>query len=106
MKCDWLLNGLVLPPFRQLNAPAWQQQWYQEPKRLEAHTARRSALTDSNGSISHRSCLGLTCLEWKANGELSALDLRLVMDRLARVDRHVAALCQSNGGYEPLPMRS
>ena len=101
-----LLSGLVLPPFRRLNTSLLQQPWCPEPRRLEAHAVRRSALTDSNGSISNRCCLGLTCLKWRGNGELSALDLRLVMDRLARVDRHVAALCQNNGDREPCPMIS
>jgi len=30
-----------------------------------------------------RSCLGRTCLKWSADGELSALDLGLVLERLA-----------------------
>jgi hypothetical protein len=34
-------------------------------------------LADSNGSISNRICLGLTCLKWRADGELSAFDFRL-----------------------------
>jgi hypothetical protein len=37
-------------------------------------------------------CLGRTCLKWGADGELTDLDLRLVMQRLARVDPEVSAL--------------
>jgi hypothetical protein len=37
-------------------------------------------------------CLGRTCLKWGADGELTALDLSLVMERLAQVDREVSAL--------------
>lgn len=37
-------------------------------------------------------CLGRTCLKWRADGELTALDLSLVMKRLALVDPEVMAL--------------
>jgi hypothetical protein len=60
-------------------------------------------LTDSNGSISNRSCLGLTCLKWRADGELSAFDFRLVIERLARVDRHVAAIWGTTLDLDPCP---
>ena len=50
----------------------------------------------TNGSISTSCCLGLTCLKWRTDGELSALDLRRVIERLARVDRHVAAIWGNN----------
>jgi hypothetical protein len=49
-------------------------------------------MTLTNKSISTGFCIGLTCLKWSADGELSAFDLRLVLGRLARVDRHVAAI--------------
>jgi hypothetical protein len=48
------------------------------------------------GSITTSCCLGITCLKWRTDGELSALDLRLVIERLARVDRHVAAIWGNN----------
>jgi hypothetical protein len=57
----------------------------------------------TNGSISTSCCLGLTCLKWRANGELSALDLRRVIERLARVDRHVAAIWGNNQDLAPFP---
>jgi len=47
----------------------------------------------TNGSISTACYLGLTSLKWRVDGELSAFDLRQVIERLARVDRHVVALC-------------
>jgi hypothetical protein len=36
-------------------------------------------------------CLGSTCLKWAADGELSELDVQLVLERLRRAD---AELCQ------------
>lgn len=33
-----------------------------------------------------RNCLGLTCLKWSASGELEAIDLQLVLERLAAAD--------------------
>lgn len=47
------------------------------------------------------SCLGRTCLKWGSDGELTALDLELVMERLARVDRDVAALRQRTSDRQP-----
>lgn len=40
------------------------------------------------------SCLGLTCLKWAANGELSPVDQRLILARLSHGDA-VAAACPS-----------
>lgn len=39
-------------------------------------------------------CLGRTCLKWGPDGELTALDLSLVMERLAQVDQEVVTLKQ------------
>ena len=36
-------------------------------------------------TINSSSCLGRTCMKWGIDGELSALDLDLVMERLAQV---------------------
>jgi len=44
-----------------------------------------------------------TCLKWSADGELSAFDLRFVLSRLARVDRHVAAIWGNILDLEPCP---
>jgi hypothetical protein len=49
------------------------------------------------------SCLGRTCRKWGVDGELTALDLDLVMDRLAQVDQDVAALRQGSLNREPCP---
>lgn len=43
-------------------------------------------MTDSATTISISDCLGRTCLKWGADGELTANDLALVLERLAQVD--------------------
>jgi hypothetical protein len=57
-------------------------------------------------SISSGCCISLTCLKWSPDGELSAFDLRQVIERLARVDQHVVALCWKNPDLEPCPLIS
>ena len=49
-------------------------------------------MTDSSHVSGVCNCLGRTCLKWRADGELSALDFSLVMQRLALVDPEVSAL--------------
>ncbi|QPN68034.1 hypothetical protein [Synechococcus sp. CBW1006] len=49
------------------------------------------------------SCLGRTCLKWEADGDLTALDLKLVLERLAQVDADVAALLQGSLDREAWP---
>jgi hypothetical protein len=49
-------------------------------------------MTDSIHASGVYDCLGRTCLKWSADGELTALDLSLVMKRLALVDPEVSAL--------------
>ena len=49
------------------------------------------------------SCLGRTCMKWGVDGDLTALDLELVMERLARVDQSVAALRQGTLESDPCP---
>lgn len=44
---------------------------------------RRHAPTSGDRSDT---CLGRTCMKWGADGELSALDLELVLERLSRAD--------------------
>jgi len=46
-------------------------------------------------------CLGRTCLKWGADGELSALDLGLVLERLAQVDSELTGLPQDS--VQPCP---
>jgi hypothetical protein len=43
-------------------------------------------------------CLGRTCLKWSADGELTALDLSLVLQRLAQVDQQMNCLHQAAAG--------
>ena len=38
------------------------------------------------------SCLGRTCLQWREDGELTSLDLSLVLERLARVDGQLSMI--------------
>lgn len=49
-------------------------------------------MTDSIHVAGVCDCLGRTCLKWGADGELTALDFNLVMQRLALVDPEVSAL--------------
>lgn len=51
-------------------------------------------MTDSNLLNAPGSCLGRTCLKWGADGELTALDLSLVLERLSQVDGELTALYQ------------
>ena len=50
-------------------------------------------------------CLANTCLKWGANGDLTALDLDLVLERLAQVDQDLADQRQSLGHAAPWPPR-
>lgn len=49
------------------------------------------------------SCLGRTCLKWQANGELTPLDLQLVLERLAQVDQDATALLDRSPSHLPCP---
>jgi hypothetical protein len=49
-------------------------------------------------------CLGRTCLKWSADGELTALDLSLVLSRLAEVDGELTGTEQQT--QQPLPCLS
>ena len=57
-------------------------------------------------TINVGSCLGRTCLKWSADGDLTPLDLELVLERLAQVDQDVAALRQGTLDREPCPLTS
>jgi len=37
-------------------------------------------------------CLGRTCMQWSADGELADLDIQLVLERLGAVDAELAHL--------------
>jgi hypothetical protein len=60
-------------------------------------------MTDSTRQNALSNCLGRTCLKWGEDGELTALDLNLVMERLAQVDQEVAALNQVSPALQPSP---
>ena len=49
-------------------------------------------MTDSIHRLNVGDCLGRTCLKWSADGELTALDRSLVLQRLAQVDQEVMGL--------------
>jgi hypothetical protein len=49
-------------------------------------------------------CLGRTCLKWGEDGELTALDLSLVLERLAQVDQEMSSTAQMT--QQPLPCAS
>jgi len=73
------------------------------PNREDWEQMQSERMPMTNKSISTGCCIGLTCLKWSADGELSAFDLRLVLGRLARVDRHVAAIWGNNLDLDPCP---
>jgi hypothetical protein len=51
-----------------------------------AHHRPSTAGTSGSFAARHDTCLGRTCLQWGADGELCAPDLQLVLERLSRVD--------------------
>ncbi|MFN9619771.1 MAG: hypothetical protein ACK55X_08690 [Synechococcaceae cyanobacterium] len=60
-------------------------------------------MTDSHSTTRPGSCLGRTCLKWGSDGERSALDLSLVLERLAQVDQQLTALPQHTENTQPSP---
>ncbi|MCP9777459.1 hypothetical protein KBY75_09265 [Cyanobium sp. T1G-Tous] len=48
-------------------------------------------------------CLGRTCLKWQPDGELTALDLQLVLERLAQVDEDVVSILDRTVDEIPCP---
>ncbi|MCP9824837.1 MULTISPECIES: hypothetical protein [Synechococcales] len=48
-------------------------------------------------------CLGRTCLKWSSDGELTSVDLLLVMERLAQVDQELSVLRTDSHDYQPCP---
>ena len=60
-------------------------------------------MTDSHPRSGSSSCLGRTCLKWGADGELTALDLSLVLERLAQVDQEVTVLHHHTAQPQPCP---
>ena len=60
-------------------------------------------MTDSHPFSSSSSCLGSTCLKWGSDGALTALDLSLVLERLAQVDQEMTSLRQGSFDSGPSP---
>jgi hypothetical protein len=60
-------------------------------------------MTDSIQTPIANDCLGRTCLKWGSDGELTALDLCLVLERLAQVDQEMTALQQGTLAVRPCP---
>ena len=48
-------------------------------------------------------CLGRTCLKWNADGELTSVDLLLVLERLAQVDQEMTGLRSGSLDCQPCP---
>ena len=57
----------------------------------ELNTEPRWAMVHTTQGLT-TSCLGRTCLKWQPDGELTALDLQLVLERLAQVDQDVVVI--------------
>ena len=60
-------------------------------------------MADPTITINASSCLVRTCLKWGVDGELTALYLALVMERLAQDDQDVAVLRQDTLNRELCP---
>ncbi|WP_216900297.1 hypothetical protein [Synechococcus sp. CCY 9618] len=52
---------------------------------VEAHD------TNAVEPLRHQSCLGRTCMKWRDDGELSELDVELILQRLIAVDEQAGA---------------
>jgi hypothetical protein len=50
-----------------------------------------------------KTCLGRTCLKWSPDGELTSVDLLLVLERLAQVDQQVTLLRNDSLDRQPCP---
>ncbi|MFZ9951286.1 MAG: hypothetical protein ACO3FA_03255 [Vulcanococcus sp.] len=60
-------------------------------------------MADSTRPNHPSSCLGRTCLKWGADGELTALDLNLVLERLAQVDQQLSVNQQTSHQPQSCP---
>ena len=67
----------------------------------------RGTMTSANRTSANTrmaaSCLGRTCLKWQADGELTPLDLRVVLERLAQVDQDATVLLDRTVDDLPCP---
>ena len=62
--------------------------------------------TDTPSEGAAMTCLGRTCLKWQADGELTALDWQLVLQRLALVDQDATDLLDRLSDDVPCPSLS
>jgi hypothetical protein len=62
-----------------------------------AHSPLRDRPFPSRLSADAGHCLGRTCMKWRADGELTALDLRLIRERLGAVDAAFGAALAREG---------
>ncbi|MFO7627912.1 MAG: hypothetical protein R6W06_00040 [Prochlorococcaceae cyanobacterium] len=60
-------------------------------------------MTDSIQTPVAMDCLGRTCLKWGSDGELTSVDLLLVLERLAQVDQEVTGLRNESLDCQPCP---
>jgi hypothetical protein len=72
------------------------------PEDDELNTEPRWAMVHTTQVLT-TSCLGRTCLKWQPDGELTALDLQLVLERLAQVDQDVVAILDRTVDEIPCP---
>jgi hypothetical protein len=60
-------------------------------------------MADTTMAMDASSCLGRPCMTWSDDGEWEAMDLDMVLKRLAKVDLDVAALRQHTVSREACP---
>lgn len=48
--------------------------------------------TQAVDALRQSSCLGRTCMKWREDGELTELDVRLILQRLIAVDEQAVGL--------------
>lgn len=61
-------------------------------KTLDTHSvagAQSCAQPEVAGGLQPTTCLGRTCLKWTPDGELSAQDVQLILQRLGQVDAQI-----------------
>jgi len=62
-----------------------------------------AVMDQANSASDTGSCLGRTCLKWASDGELTALDMQAVLERLAQVDGDLASTLQPFPDRQPCP---
>lgn len=59
---------------------------------MEPVAMSAESLGSSGGAADAHGCLGRSCLKWERDGELSALDLQTILERLRAVDEQASGL--------------